>query len=297
MNKLQLKILSILQLCRIPNLFTLPGDILIGFIIVHGNDYKKLIYTILTSLFIYCYGLVSNDIADFAIDKKNRVMRPIPSGAISLYSAILIMLITLSLSFVFAWFAGINVLLVNVILFILITIYNFKFKKNIYFGPLLLALCRMFNIILGIVAGGQIAFNTEILILWFVLVSIGLYIFGVSRIAQTEVKSKRNVLSIRSIFAGNILLTIMTFTFNTWDFFGTISIVFNFLFVIVSIFYSFKCFNNLDSDISKYVGKLIQNILLFQITLCAMYHSFAVCLFLLLLIPVMLILNKYFYSS
>ena len=77
------KLRAWLQLFRVPNLFTVPGDPLAGFLIATGGHLDtRALCAVLASLAIYAAGLAMNDLADFAEDKSERPKRPLPSGAI-----------------------------------------------------------------------------------------------------------------------------------------------------------------------------------------------------------------------
>src|SRR5204862_7712842 len=73
-----------LQLFRFPNLFTVPGDPLAGFLIATGGRLdSRALCAVFASLCIYAAGLAMNDLADFAEDLRERPKRPLPSAAIS----------------------------------------------------------------------------------------------------------------------------------------------------------------------------------------------------------------------
>src|SRR5438876_11164896 len=73
-----------LQLFRVPNLFTVPGDPLAGFLLATGGRIDaRVVFAILASLFLYAAGLAMNDLADFDEDRRERPKRPLASGAIS----------------------------------------------------------------------------------------------------------------------------------------------------------------------------------------------------------------------
>jgi len=93
-----------LALLRLPNLFTIPGDVAVGYLIAEtmlGKSELVLGYSVTSGMVasfayihalvsiisLYCFGLVSNDIADFREDSVDRPDRPLPSGAISVKSA------------------------------------------------------------------------------------------------------------------------------------------------------------------------------------------------------------------
>ncbi len=81
-----------LQLVRAPNLFTVPGDPLAGYLM--ANSYFidwTLALVIAASLCFYAAGLLMNDLADEAEDRRERPNRPLPSGAASRKSVIMVM--------------------------------------------------------------------------------------------------------------------------------------------------------------------------------------------------------------
>ncbi len=80
-----------LILVRLPNLFTLPSNILVGFVIVSSltlTSYVQVLLLVTISILLYCVGLILNDLFDYNIDKKERPDRPIASGKVSRKAAI-----------------------------------------------------------------------------------------------------------------------------------------------------------------------------------------------------------------
>src|SRR5438067_12984617 len=73
-----------LQLLRLPNLFTVPGDPLAGFLLAWDGkrELSFLALAIAVSLCFYGAGLLWNDLADRAVDRAERPQRPLPSGAV-----------------------------------------------------------------------------------------------------------------------------------------------------------------------------------------------------------------------
>ena len=77
------KLRAWLQLFRVPNLLTVPGDPLAGFLIAAGGRLdSRAACAVVASLAFYAAGLAMNDLADFAEDTRERPKRPLPSGAI-----------------------------------------------------------------------------------------------------------------------------------------------------------------------------------------------------------------------
>lgn len=73
-----------LELLRLPNLFTVPGDVLAGWCLAGaGGGWGALLPTVLGSLCLYAAGLLFNDLFDARIDARERPSRPIPSGRVT----------------------------------------------------------------------------------------------------------------------------------------------------------------------------------------------------------------------
>src|SRR5690349_4677009 len=73
-----------LQLFRAPNLLTVPGDPLAGFLIATGGNLdSRVAIAVIASLCLYAAGLAMNDLADLTEDRRDRPNRPLASGAIS----------------------------------------------------------------------------------------------------------------------------------------------------------------------------------------------------------------------
>ena len=86
-----------MQLFRPPNLLTVPGDPLAGFLLarlaVGGMPVMSAWPCILASLLLYMAGLLSNDYFDLEEDKKERPDRPLPSGAVNPRAALTVAVI------------------------------------------------------------------------------------------------------------------------------------------------------------------------------------------------------------
>ncbi len=148
------KLRAWLQLFRVPNLFTVPGDPLAGFLIATGGHLDtRALCAVLASLAIYAAGLAMNDLADFAEDKSERPKRPLPSGAIprgtAWFVTVNLTLFGLALSFL----AGPQALLMGVGTVLGVVLYNFFTKKIPVIGALNMGVCRGMSLLLGAAAG------------------------------------------------------------------------------------------------------------------------------------------------
>ena len=63
-----------LQLLRAPNLFTVPGDPLAGFLLASGGEFVAYAAFLAmgASICFYCGGLLLNDLADLEEDRRDR---------------------------------------------------------------------------------------------------------------------------------------------------------------------------------------------------------------------------------
>src|SRR5882724_1410928 len=83
-----------LQLLRAPNLFTVPGDPLAGFLLATGGHLDhRLPMVIVASLCFYSHGLLLNDLADIREDRRERPTRPLPSRAANVYIVLVVAII------------------------------------------------------------------------------------------------------------------------------------------------------------------------------------------------------------
>ena len=82
------------ELMRLPNLFTVPGDVLAGFLLAAAATapltrwlQADLAVMVAAVLAVYIGGLILNDVFDVETDRAQRPHRPLPSGRIALRTA------------------------------------------------------------------------------------------------------------------------------------------------------------------------------------------------------------------
>jgi 4-hydroxybenzoate polyprenyltransferase len=157
---------SWLQLIRLPNLFTVPGDALAGFLLAGWASSRvelpwlAAVGAALGVLCAYCAGLIHNDISDLEEDRRQRPSRPLPSGRITLPAATglftLFIFAGILVVHYFAGAAGIGTgkkpMLIYGLLIGMILIYNRLAKKAAILGPLCMGLCRGLGMMLGAAA-------------------------------------------------------------------------------------------------------------------------------------------------
>lgn len=278
------KIISWGRLLRLPNLFTVPGDPLVGFIALSGGNIdnehdKKLLLVMFVAILLYLYGLVTNDIVDLENDKHERPYRPLPANLISIFSAKFASIVFAISSMAITYFISIHTFIFSIILFMFITLYNFQFKSHVALGPLLLALCRVTSIMLG--ASFAPGTNANIQALYFIIPTVFFYIYGVSIVAQNEMNTGekrrgRGPILISILFS---LLTIMFFVVVMFHIpnnskIEVNSILFGIALYLWFVAVSFKhiiIFTRKQPPviIQKGIGSLIRNLMILQAAWCA----------------------------
>jgi heme O synthase-like polyprenyltransferase len=177
-----------LQLFRAPNLFTVPGDPLAGYIVVNGFQISwGVALPILASFCFYGAGLLMNDLADEAEDRRERPQRPLPSGAVTSSSvrAAMITLILAGLGVLYLTHHS-QALILGATLVLAMALYNLVTKTWPIVGALNMGACRALSIALGAVSGplpSQIQSPATIIALLF-----GIYIAAVTNLAKHETR-------------------------------------------------------------------------------------------------------------
>lgn len=144
-----------IQLFRISNIFTIPPDIIVGFLAVSiyfssstGYSIADLIILIISSIFLYIGGLVLNDLFDIKVDRLERPNRPLPSGRINKGKAVLIAVLLFSLGLALASLVNPIALGISLLLIVGIVSYNYRIKNG-PLRPYLMAGIRALNVLYG----------------------------------------------------------------------------------------------------------------------------------------------------
>ena len=176
------KIRDILELIRLPNVFTSHADIVAGFLVAGGYLYhwRSLLLLLLSSTFLYSAGIALNDYFDYAIDLVERPQRPIPSGRVKRETALALGMIFILAGVVSASLVGSASLIISLFLVAAILSYDGGMKRNVLFGPLNMGLCRYLNFLLGlsVLSLSGSAF-------WIPMLT-GLFIVGVTAVSRYE---------------------------------------------------------------------------------------------------------------
>lgn len=183
------RILPYFQLCRIPAVFSAIADICCGFVLTHLESpwlapYHTWGLLVLASCGLYLAGMIFNDVFDRHVDAQERPTRPLPSGRVTLSSAIWLGCLLLVIGNVAALSVSMTSGLVALILTGCVLAYD-GLIKDTFIGPLVMGACRFFNILLGASAVGSFA---EVFA-WpqvAVATGMGVYIVGVTLFSRQE---------------------------------------------------------------------------------------------------------------
>lgn len=145
-----------LRLLRLPNLLTVPGDLLAGFLLASSSTatgWARLLLALPAGLFLYAAGMILNDLFDYAEDLRDRPLRPLPANQIARETAAAAALILLWIAaFLSAFF---DALPVAIPLILCILLYDVGLKRRPGLGPALMGACRAGNLLLGAAAARE----------------------------------------------------------------------------------------------------------------------------------------------
>lgn len=178
-----MKTSALLQLVRLPNLFTAMGDVVAGLCIVSGSLSFSwpLLALLLCSASLYAAGCALNDLCDLETDSKERPERPLPSGSITTGQAKRVITILILLAGGLALTAGGRSLVVTILLVGCIFLYDCLAKKNNFWGPATMAGCRALNLALGMSLGAAAGLAPLYPLLTFI------YVFCLTLLSRYEV--------------------------------------------------------------------------------------------------------------
>jgi len=181
------RLVSILQLIRLPNVITAAADSLAGWLLVGGpsSEPRGWLPLMGASMCLYTAGMALNDYFDLDVDRHERPGRPLPSGRVSTQAAAAIGWAGLAMGLVLAMVAGegglSSTLIVGVLLALAILSYDAGLKQT-FLGPLAMGSCRALNMLLGM----SVAANLGGPVAWLAAGAFGLFVVGVTWISRSE---------------------------------------------------------------------------------------------------------------
>lgn len=297
-----------LTLVRVPNLFTLPSNVLVGYFssnIYNVIEINTIILVILSSTCLYAAGVIFNDIADKQTDRKERPNRPIPSGRITQRRAIILALLLLVISITVSYFISAATLIIVLILIATIVIYDFVLKNSLL-GPVVMGVTRLLNILLGASPNlshlivGQ--FDYVSYRLFLVCISEFVYVTGITALSKYEANKIPSfqlgwihaLLFLSPIVIGIYAASIGFFKDTTWIY---LFIFGSFILFMLKIATSSKSMMT-DLTLQKIIGLLIVGIIIHDaVYIGGSFDSWylGMCTYV-LLVPTIL-LGKRFYAT
>ena len=190
-----------LQLLRLANVLTAVADVMMGYLVTHGDLQPPLLFALLVvaSCLLYLSGMVLNDVFDAELDASERPHRPIPSGRVSMRAATAVGWALLTSGVLIGWLASLTSSnwrpgAVATLLAACIVLYDAVLKRT-PLAPLAMGACRMLNVMLGMslgplateVASPYVRWGTMAAVL--IAFGIGIYVVGVTIFARTEARA------------------------------------------------------------------------------------------------------------
>ncbi len=179
-----------LELVRVPNWPTVPGDPLAGFALASLGQtevhWARVLPVVGTSLLLYAAGMIWNDCADYEEDCRERPQRPLPSGRIDRRRAAAVGGRLAAVGAGLAWLAGVHAGLLAVLLLVLVVAYNFGSRQVRQLGFVNMGACRGVSLLLGAAAARPA--QEWPLVVMVAAVGVGLYIVWIAWLAVDETK-------------------------------------------------------------------------------------------------------------
>ncbi|MCK5849930.1 MAG: UbiA family prenyltransferase [Kiritimatiellae bacterium] len=287
-----------LQLVRLPNLLTVPGDPIAGFMLagLAGAELHPtaIVPCIASSVCLYTAGIMSNDYFDFREDQRERPTRPLPRGLIKPSVALTMAGIVGLIGIGMAGWAGLGPLTIAIALTITIVLYNSILKRIPAVGPLSMGLCRGLNLLMGAAAAGGYWITADVVVI--AAAGLTLFIAAVTTIASKETKKVKigikRWLPILTIVVCLILLSVSR------PYGMGISIPAA-VFGAIAIIWTWHCTTTLAGvpdprTTSKGIGNLLRGLLFLQAAFCAQlaWPGILVGSCLTLLWPILYVLSK-----
>jgi len=281
-----------LRLMRPANLPTAMADIFAGIAIagvVLETPWLIFVYLVFAATFLYAGGVVLNDVFDYKLDKIERPERPIPSGVVPLKSAAIFGTVLLGIGIVFAFLVSVTSGSLALILAGAIVLYDAIAKKNGFFGPLNMGICRGLNLLLGMSVVGTI------LDLKYAIIPI-IYIFAITLISRGEVhgNNKKHLVLAAALYICVIVL-VLKFQFNRMQEIILESIPFLVLFsylIFKPLYNAYK--SNTPENIKKAVIAGVLSIVVLDAAMAVGFSYWWYGLLILLLLPLSVFLSKLF---
>ena len=295
-----------LQLFRAPNLFTVPGDPLAGYVLAsYGAFESDVFYAVGASVCFYAAGLLDNDLADLAEDRAERPNRPLPSGAANPRTVRAVAGLLTVVGFFLAGKLGATALIVAAAVVIAVGAYNHLTKHLPVFGALNMGVCRGLSVLLGASAAphGDLLWRLlaagRLQPLLIALALVTLFIATVTHLARFETKAQSPLLAkwlpACVLFGGSALFLTQVRTFTFWSTAAVFAVA-----VLSAFAVAIHLTRDTTAPVPPFIGQFIRLLLLTQTAFCAAAGTIesSLCAALLLIAwPISRVVSKRFYAS
>lgn len=185
-------IVTFLRLIRLPNIFTAISNVWAGSFIVAGGQPRltNMLFASAATAAIYGGGIALNDLCDLRNDMINRPLRVLPSGAMTTFQVLVIVIILLGSGIAAGFTVSIMTGCVAAAMVLCVILYDLILKHLLVAGVLAMATCRGLNWIFGLTTAGKI--STDFLI-FPVIIFIYTAILTVVSNAENRFPSARNI--------------------------------------------------------------------------------------------------------
>ncbi len=295
-----------LQLFRAPNLFTVPGDPLAGYVLAsYGAFEAGVFFAVGASVCFYAAGLLDNDLADLAEDRAERPNRPLPSGAAKPRTVAVVAAVLAGIGLLLAGKLGVAALIVAAGVVVSVAIYNHLTKHLPVIGALNMGVCRGLSVLLGAAAAphGDLLWRLlaagRVNPLLIAVALVTLYIAAVTHLARFETKAKSPPLAkwlpALALLAGAALFLAQVRTPTFWSTTAIFSVA-----VLSAFAVAIHLARDASAPVPPCIGQLIRLLLLIQTAFCAAAGTVesSLCAALLLIAwPVSRAVSRRFYAS
>ncbi len=280
-----------MRLIRVPNLFTVPGDSIAGFVVCSdGCIDSVMIGAVLISMCLYTAGIIINDCFGIEDDARERPDRPLVSGDISPAAAITVSILLLIVGLCGAALFSMQMFAIAALLTVLIIAYN-RFAKEVFLlGPITMGMCRGLNVLLGAAAAGTCVVPSRGILI--PVSGITLYITAVTVVSRKEGAKRKSGLEAWLPLA-SLMIFYPIYYMSKLDL-DPVSLICAILILGFCVLAGRKA---QTQAISPAVGLMICSLPLFQASMigisCGLIFPFVI----ILLTPVAVFAGKKFYSS
>ncbi len=188
------------RLVRLPNLLTVPGDPVAGYLLAAAaasalHPKPALLFAAAgASLCLYVFGVIFNDLVDIETDRCERPERPLPAGEVTVPQARMAAIAMALSGLNLALSAGRPSLYAAAALAGMIVFYNAFLKRVPVAGVVAMGLCRGLSLLLGATAACPDLlrnFGMPVAPVWIAALGLTLYVACFSAVAKREMDEQK----------------------------------------------------------------------------------------------------------